>query len=277
MNASAGHDPAMQQAIDRAQRSFPYFWRELSWENRRVIPGLDFAAIKLPFPVSEDIQRRADAPAFEHMWVTAVEFDGHELKGTLMNDAHFIPALRVDVEVSAPFDHLEDWMMVCQGVLCGGFTVQHIRASMFDAERKEHDEAWGQPFPDPQLCNITPYEVKAEAPAKGLSRLWRKATPPPGLPFDEAMRLAAASEHPMSENMHERITEDLQEQPEMARTVFDDGWTLLQRDALGGNVVPVAALLAAGADREARTPAGDTALDLAKRMGWPRVIAALQG
>ncbi|MEG1682153.1 MAG: ankyrin repeat domain-containing protein, partial [Stenotrophomonas sp.] len=69
----------------------------------------------------------------------------------------------------------------------------------------------------------------------------------------------------MSENMHERITEDLQEQPEMARTVFDDGWTLLQRDALGGNVVPVAALLAAGADREARTPAGDTALDLAKR------------
>lgn len=53
MNSSvywADHaDPAMAEAVERARRSFRFFWRELSWERRRIIPALDMAAIKLPF------------------------------------------------------------------------------------------------------------------------------------------------------------------------------------------------------------------------------------
>lgn len=271
------HDPALQRAIERAQQSFPFFWRELSWENRRIIPGLDFAAIKLPFAVSPEVQAQQNAPAFEHMWVGDVEFDGHTLSGTLLNDANDISHLTRGTEVSAPLADLEDWMYSSSGVLCGGFTVQAIRANMSPKERAEHDEAWGQPFPDPELCNITPYELPAPKPPSGLSRLWKKAPAPTGLPFDEALRLAREKEHPMSENMRERYATDLQQQPDMVTAVLDDGWTLLQRDALAGNLAPVEVLRKLGADpHNVRTPKGDSALELAQRMGWERVVAALR-
>jgi uncharacterized protein YegJ (DUF2314 family) len=42
-------DPEMQQAYEAAQASFRYFWRELSWERRRIVPGLDMTMVKLPF------------------------------------------------------------------------------------------------------------------------------------------------------------------------------------------------------------------------------------
>src|ERR687891_2755598 len=44
-----GEDPEMREACEAAQRSFKYFWRELSWEQRRIVPGLDMAMVKLPF------------------------------------------------------------------------------------------------------------------------------------------------------------------------------------------------------------------------------------
>ena len=271
------HDPAMQRAIERAQQSFPFFWRELSWEYRRIIPGLDFAAIKLPFKVSAEVQAKHNAPQVEHMWVGDVQFDGHTLSGELLNSANFIPHLQAGTEVSAPLADLEDWMYTSLGVLCGGFTVQAIRASMSERERAEHDKAWGQPFPDPALCNITSYDKPAPEQPTGLSRLWKKAPAPSGLPFDEAMRLAREKEHPMSENMRERYATDLKEQPGMVTQVFDDGWTLLQRDALAGNLAPVEVLYKLGADaHQLRTPQGDTALELAQRMGWTRVVAALR-
>ncbi|MBF5007545.1 DUF2314 domain-containing protein [Diaphorobacter caeni] len=270
-------DPAMRQAIQRAQQSFPFFWRELSWEYRRIIPGLEFAAIKLPFAVSAEAQATQGAPAVEHMWVGDVQFDGHMLSGSLLNDANFIPELQSGADVSAPLADLEDWMYTSTGVLCGGFTVQAIRAAMSPAERAEHDAAWGQPFPDPALCNITPYEVPAPKPPSGLSRLWKKAAAPGGLPFDEALKQVREKEHPMSENMRERYASDLEQQPDMVNAVLDDGWTLLQRDALAGNLAPVQVLRQLGADaHNQRTPQGDSALDLAQRMGWTRVVEALR-
>lgn len=275
--SSEQHDPSMQRAIQRAQQSFRFFWRELSWEYRRIIPGLDFAAIKLPFAVSAEAQARHNAPQVEHMWVGDVQFDGHTLCGSLLNSANYIPHLEAGSEVSAPLSDLEDWMYNSGGVLCGGFTVQAIRAGMSEQERKQHDEAWGQPFPDPGLCNITPYELPAPKQPTGLSRLWKKAAAPTGLPFEEALRLASEKEHPMSENMRESMVKDLQEHPDMVTAVLDDGWTLLQRDALAGNLAPVQVLRKLGADgQHVRTPQGDSALELAQRMGWPRVVEALR-
>ena len=265
--------PGMREAIRRARESFPFFWRELSWEYRRIIPGLDFFAIKLPFAV---LQPQPGQPEVEHMWVGDVFFDGLTLSGTLLNDAHAIPSLQKGTDVSAPLDQLEDWMYLSTGVLCGGFTVQALRANMAEDERQAHDKAWGLPFPAPQLCNITPYAVDVPQPPKGISRLWKKAAPPPGLCYAVALTQARTQEHPMSENMRESIARDLQQQPAMATQVLDDGWTLLQKDALGGNLVPVQALLAQGADRTARTPQGQTALELAEAMGWDRVAALLR-
>jgi len=51
-------DPEMQQAYENARGSFRYFWRELSWERRRIVPGLDLACVKAPF--SDGEQSTAD-------------------------------------------------------------------------------------------------------------------------------------------------------------------------------------------------------------------------
>ena len=44
-----GQDPELLQASESARQSFKYFWRELSWERRRIVPALDLAMVKLPF------------------------------------------------------------------------------------------------------------------------------------------------------------------------------------------------------------------------------------
>jgi len=36
-------DPEMQRAYEQARATFKYFWRELAWERRRVVPALDLA------------------------------------------------------------------------------------------------------------------------------------------------------------------------------------------------------------------------------------------
>ena len=55
-----------------------------------------------------------------------------------------------------------------------------------------------------------------------------------------------------------------------------NGLTALHREALAGNLVQVRLLLAHGADTRVRTPSGLTALELAQRVGWPRVVEVLQ-
>lgn len=40
-------DPEMLAAYKNAQSTFKFFWRELSWEYRRIIPALEIAAVKV--------------------------------------------------------------------------------------------------------------------------------------------------------------------------------------------------------------------------------------
>lgn len=50
---------------------------------------------------------------------------------------------------------------------------------------------------------------------------------------------------------------------------------MLHHQALAGSAATVQALLDAGADPNAKTPDGRTAADLARVMGWKRVVAIL--
>lgn len=261
-------DPALAEACERARRSFRFFWRELSWERRRIIPALDMAAVKLPFASADG--------SFEHMWINDVGFDGQNLSGRLINQPQAIAGLNPGDSVSAPLEQLDDWMYLSQGVLCGGFSVQAMRAQMSAAERRQHDAAWGLPFPDPALCNITPYAAPAPTPPGLLGRLLRKAPSVPGLDFEAAFQHACAHEHPMSENMRDSIAQALQQHPESIDALDEKGWSLLHHDALAGNLAPVEILLASGADPKRLTPDGDTALSLARRMDWPRIVAVLE-
>lgn len=249
---------AMQAAYSAARATFKFFWRELSWEYRRIVPGLDLAAVKLAFPVDGD---DPDAPLFEHMWVGDVQFDGETVSGTLLNDPDDIASLQAGAEVSAPLAELEDWMYVIDGKVYGGYTIDVLRRAMAADERAEHDAAWQLEFGQPGQVQLVPSPAPAAGDDVGGG--------------DDAAALSLR-EHPMSENIGPRIDEDLRNQPDAVHVRDAQGWTLLQRDALAGNYQPVALLLQHGADPSLRNPLGRTALELAQQMQWPRIVQLLQ-
>jgi uncharacterized protein YegJ (DUF2314 family) len=93
-------DSAMQEACAAAQRSFKFFWRELSWERRRIVPALDMAAMKLPFT---DGPRSDGNGEFEMMWVGDVDFDGITLTGSLLNSPNWLTSVKQGYSVTADF------------------------------------------------------------------------------------------------------------------------------------------------------------------------------
>ncbi|MEM8641873.1 MAG: DUF2314 domain-containing protein [Cyanobacteria bacterium P01_G01_bin.54] len=238
-------DSALQQASDRARSTFKYFWRELSWEYRRIIPGLDLAAVKLPFV---NPHPHPDAPDVEQMWIDQIDFDGHNISGRLINEPQWIDSAHPGDTVTVPFAQMTDWLYAIAGNVYGAHTVNALRVQMTPQEQAEHDAAWGLEFGNPQKIKISPY-FEADA-----------IEHPEMLP-----------EHPMSENMAERIEQMLINNPEIATSIDESGWSLLHREALAGNLTPVRLLLAQGADPDLKNSQGDSARDFAQRMGWPKI------
>jgi uncharacterized protein YegJ (DUF2314 family) len=263
---AAEPDQDMHAAAEEARKTFKYFWRELSWEARRIIPGLNLAAVKVAFATDD---KSEGTPSVEHMWIGDVQFDGETVSGSLLNTPRWTSGIKEGDLVRVPLAEIGDWMYALMNDVYGGFSVDVMRRNMSAAERKQHDGAWGLEFPTPGMVRVVP---PPKAKKEGmLSKLFGKKTAE-AEPASEEI-----GEHPMSENMAEKIEEALQKQPEAFMKVDAEGWTLLQRDALAGNYAPVALMLKHGADAQARNPQGMTALDLARKMGWPRIVALLGG
>jgi uncharacterized protein YegJ (DUF2314 family) len=256
-----GADAAMKQAYEKAQQSFKYFWRELSWEHRRIVPGLDMTMVKLPFT---DGPRTDGKPVYEHMWVGEVDFDGETVSGKLLNSPNWLTSVREGAAIRVPFSHLEDWMMTVQGRAYGGFTVNVMRAKMGARERKDHDNAWGLDFGDPAVVRL---EIeRQEKPKKSFfSNLFGGGKEPP------APEPGGFRDHPMCTNMLGKLEEQLQADPSFGLSPDDEGWTLLQREALAGNLGVVKVLVGHGADVTAKTPQGRTPSNLARGIGWPEI------
>jgi uncharacterized protein YegJ (DUF2314 family) len=261
-----GQDPQMLQAYAAAQQSFKYFWRELSWERRRIVPGLDMAMVKLPF---SDGPRTDGQGEYEHMWVGDVDFDGETLTGELLNSPNWLASVKEGDAIRVPFAHLTDWMMTVDKRAYGGFTVNNMRAQMSSSERKQHDSAWGLDFGDPADVRV---EIERGSKPKGgfLAGLFGGRAKSPAPP--ESFR-----DHPMCVNMLPKIEEQLKADPSIAQSVDDDGWTLLQCEALAGNWGVVKLLVAYGADVAAQTPTGRTAAELARAIGWEEIASCLDG
>jgi uncharacterized protein YegJ (DUF2314 family) len=259
-------DPAMQLAYDAAQRTFKYFWRELSWERRRIVPGLDMAMVKLPFT---DGPRADGNGEFEHMWIGDVNFDGTTLSGELLNSPNWLTSVQEGNVVQSPFSELRDWLMTVDGKAYGAFTVNRMRAAMNSNERKKHDKAWGLDFGDPATARV---EISRKMDSNG------------GLlsgPLDGRSGSFNQPEefrdHPMCLNMLDKYDAQLQGAPTLARDVLDDetGFTLLQTEALAGNLGMVKLLVAHGAEVGRRTKSGRTASELARGIGWPEIAKYL--
>lgn len=228
-------DDAMQEAIERAQATFGYFWRERHWELRRIVPGLSLACVKAAFSDPEDPDR------VEQMWLDDVWFDGHSVFGVLLNRPNTLTSVTQGEPVQLPLERITDWMVVFDGTVYGAFTVQQQRARMSEADRAHHDGLWGLPFGDPAVVAL---------PHEGV-------------------------EHPMSENMGPALAEHLQEHPDDAVAVDPQGSTMLHAMVLGGSLACTEVLLAHGADPEARNLHGDTPRDLAMLLGWDRLSTLL--
>ncbi|MFQ3594446.1 MAG: DUF2314 domain-containing protein [Gemmataceae bacterium] len=264
-------DPQMQQAYERARATFRYFWRELSWERRRIIPALQMAAIKAPFWDETDqtgnikVANQNPSSTVEQMWVGDLDFDGRTLRGTLLNAPNWLQSVARGDTVDLPFERLSDWMYVIDDQVFGGFTIQHLRSQMPPEERDNHDAAWGLNFGDPTVVRLVPTPPQ-RGQAVELSAVLAHWYSPQQSDFDE---------HPMSLAMAEKLREHLVENPDFVHDTNDDGWTYLHLEALAGNLAMVQVLLDAGADPTARTADGRTALQLAHTLGWERIVAYL--
>jgi uncharacterized protein YegJ (DUF2314 family) len=264
---SAGDDAAMTQACAAAQHSFKFFWRELSWDRRRIVPALDMAIIKLPFT---DGPRSDGKPEFEHMWADQVDFDGITLNGSLLNSPNWLTSAKKGDAVSAPFSHLTDWMMTSDSKAYGAYTVNLMRSRMSARERKAHDQAWGLDFGNPHEIR-TELRCRAERKRGLLSKLLGgKATT--GTATDGQGTFA---DHPMCLNMLPKYEAQLQEDPAIAAQIDERGWTLLHSDSLAGNLGVVRLMVRYGADIHARTPDGRDAAALAQNIGWDEIAAYL--
>lgn len=237
----AQQDELMKQASQNAQNNFKYFWRELYWEYRRIVPGHDFAMIKIPF---EQILDGQSEPIVEHMWINDINFDGETITGVLVNDPNQLTNIKNGDLVKRKITEIGDWMISIQGKTYGGFTVQAIRSGMSDKERQSHDNAWGLDFGDYNETLLV-YEQK-EKPENLI-------------------------EHPMSKNMADKMREFLKENPNELTAVDDNGLTLLHKEAIAGNKTSIEILLELGVDKTVKSSNDKTAFDYAESMNWEHI------
>jgi len=256
-------DSQIAKATQDALGTFKFFWRELSWEYRRIVPGLSLAAVKVSFPVKKKWFRKS--PETEIMWVNEIYFDGIEIKGKLLNDSQWLNNINSGDTVSLKYTELIDWMYVIDEKVYGAFTVHAIRSKMQEVERNQHDAAWGLNFGDYSNIALAPSVIVSGN--KELQYDYTQSI------VDTAV--LEMSEHAMSVNMRTSIAEQLSSHPDLVNSIDSEGWTLLQREALAGNLSPIEILCKNGADKSLKNPFGETALDLAIKMDWPMIIQFL--
>jgi uncharacterized protein YegJ (DUF2314 family) len=235
-------DPEMQAAYERARAAFRYFWREIAWDRRRIIPALDMACVKAAFADDEPAAKTEAQPEAEQMWISDVDFNGSNITGTLINQPNWVKSVQQGDAVEIPLEQITDWMYAIDGKVYGAFTVNLMRSRMSPKERKEHDAAWGLNFGDPAKARAAENET---------------------------------DEHPMSVNMVQSLKDSLKKQPTLIHSADDNGWTLLHQEAMAGSAPTVKVLLEAGADPHAKTSDGRTALQLAQSLGWENVVALM--
>ncbi|ADV50443.1 Protein of unknown function DUF2314 [Cellulophaga algicola DSM 14237] len=228
----------MREANLKAQETFNFFWRELYWEARRIVPAHDFAMIKVAF--TQQFAEKKE-PTVEHMWVNNLNFDGAYITGELVNEPHQLTNVSKGDLVTKKINEIGDWMLSIQEKTYGGFTIHAMRSEMDALEREKHDNAWGLNFGD--FDDILLVYQQKEHPENLI-------------------------EHPMSKNMGDNLRSFIKENPNELTVQDENGLSLLHREAIAGNVTTIEILLELGADKNIKSKTNKTALDYAQELNW---------
>jgi uncharacterized protein YegJ (DUF2314 family) len=239
-------DKKMKAANLKAQESFKYFWRELYWESRRIIPAHDFAMIKIAFAqqFAED-----EMPKVEHMWINNLNFDGEIITGELANEPHQLTNITKGDKVSRKLNEISDWMISIQEQTYGGFTIHAMRSTMSEQAREQHDQAWGLNFGD--FDYILLVHQQKESPDNLI-------------------------EHPMSKVMGDNVRAFIRKNPEELTFQDENGLSLLHKEAIAGNAEIVKIIVDLGADKALLSRSNKTALAYAIEMNWQPIIEILK-
>ena len=127
-------DTEMNAAMQTARNRFPEFWREVSGDQKRVIPALGGLMVKAYFGDSS-----GEPHGGEHMWVCGIECDGKTITGVLADTPRHLRNMSTGQQVSFPLERLSDWFYVDGGKAVGAFTVRLIRTRISQEERRVHD------------------------------------------------------------------------------------------------------------------------------------------
>lgn len=239
--------PEMILAFEKAIGTFKYFWRELYWEYRRIVPALELAYVKCAF-IQENLED-INQPLIEYMWIDQVDFDGCTISGTLLNQPYYIDNVKAGEAVRLQFESIVDWMFLSNGNVHGGFTIQEYRKSLDAVKRKEYDEAWGIDFGDPDEVFLV---------------------------YDQKNCPENLDEHPMCKNILDQFIGIINAAPMMITDKDESGNQLLHREAIAGNYLFVRELLRLNIDKLVMNTQSMTPLDLAHKVGWANIVNLLK-
>src|ERR1700736_4581867 len=99
-------DPEMERAYENARATFRYFWREVAWERRRIVPALNIASVKAPFSDGIPDAHAQGNPQFEQMWLGEVDFDGQLVSGVLLNAPNWLKTVKEGDSARLPLNEI---------------------------------------------------------------------------------------------------------------------------------------------------------------------------
>jgi uncharacterized protein YegJ (DUF2314 family) len=126
-------DPEMSKAVEDARLSVEQLIAAL--EN--PTPSKTYLGIKAKFVEGEVV---------EFMWLSDVTFDGDIFAGTVANNPRHLTGVRMmDRREVSPLE-IEDWMIIDDGRLVGGYSMRVLAERMSPAERAEMERHMGFTF-----------------------------------------------------------------------------------------------------------------------------------
>ncbi|MEP3889347.1 MAG: DUF2314 domain-containing protein [Hellea sp.] len=249
---SPSNDSEMEHAARQARKNFKFFWREMTWEYRRIIPAMGIASVKIRFD---------EGDTTEYLWANVFNFDGINLYIEVLNTPNELKKIKANDQLTVPFEQLYDWLYSLDDEIFGGFTVNLMRKRMSSPERASHDGAWGLNFGDPNKIDLVPLEWLREK----KKRIFGKPS------YKDPNEV----EHPMALNMVQGFKEG-KFGKEVLEYVDDLGKTTLHDMALGGAAEMTIYLLNQGMDKTVKDNNGNTPLFLSNKMGWGNVSKVLE-